>query len=61
MLTFSSTFTREKIKLITEIEPAADTAVNLMSGIYGVKSNLYVSEHKNSRDYDDKKRICQQL
>lgn len=53
MLTFANVFSRERIKLITEIKPAADAVVSLLDSLYGIKSNVYVTEHKNSREYDD--------
>ena len=54
-LTYSSIFSREKIKYITEIKPAADTVLSLLSELYGVKGNLYVSEKKTSREDTEKK------
>ena len=53
MLTYSNVFTRDRIKLITEIKPAADAVIALLEELYGIKTNLYVTEHKNSREYDD--------
>ncbi len=53
LLTYSGTFSREKIKLITEIKPAADAVTGLLSELYGIESNLYVSERKNSREDED--------
>ncbi len=53
-LTYSSIFSREKIKYITEIKPAADAVLSLLFDIYGIKGNLYVSEKKTSREDNEK-------
>ena len=53
ILTYAGIFSREKIKLITEIEPAANDVTELLSELYGIKCNLYVSERKNSREDDE--------
>lgn len=53
-LTYSSVFSREKIKFITEIKPAADAVAALLDDLYGIKSNLYVSERKKSREDEEK-------
>lgn len=50
ILTYSSVFSREKIKFVTEIKPASDAVISILDEIYGVKSNLYVTERKNSRE-----------
>lgn len=50
LLTYSSVFSREKIKLVTEIRPAADTVILLLEELYKIKSNLYITERKNSRE-----------
>ena len=50
LLTYSSIFSREKIKLVTEIKPASDVVISLLDELYGIKSNLYVTERKHSRE-----------
>ena len=55
VLTYSSVFSREKIKFVTEIKPAADTVIALLDELYGIKSNLYVTERKNSKEDTDSK------
>ena len=55
LLTYSSVFSREKIKLVTEIKPASDAVASLLDELYGIKSNLYVSERKNSREDSESK------
>lgn len=55
LLTYSSIFSREKIKFVTEIKPASDTAVSLLRELYDIKSNLYISERKNSREDTESK------
>ena len=55
LLTYSSVFSREKIKLVTEIKPASDTVISLLEELYKIKSNLYVTERKNSREDSDAK------
>ena len=54
LLTYSSIFSRDKIKFITEIKPAADAVISLFDEMYGIKCNLYVSEKKNSREDSEK-------
>ena len=53
MLTYANVFARDRIKLITEIKPAADAVISLLDELYGIRTNLYITEHKNSREYDD--------
>ena len=54
-LTYSSVFSREKIKYITEIKPAADAVISLLDELYGIKCNLYISEKKTSREDTESK------
>ena len=49
-LTYASIFSREKIKYITDINPAADAVLSLLNELYGIKGNLYISEKKTSRE-----------
>ena len=55
ILTYSSVFSREKIKYVTEIKPAAEAVISLLDELYGIKSNLYVTERKNSREDTESK------
>ena len=55
ILTYSSIFSREKIKYVTEIKPAADAVISLLDELYGIKTNLYITERKNSREDTESK------
>lgn len=50
ILTYSTVFSREKIKYVTEFQPASDAVISLLAELYGIKSNLYVTKRKTSRE-----------
>ena len=47
MLLFSTVFSREKLKLVTESKGAAELFLSLLDSLYGIPGHLYESEKKS--------------
>ena len=47
MLLFSTVFSREKLKMVTESKGAAELFLSLLDALYGIPGNLYESEKKS--------------
>ena len=47
MLTYANVFARDRIKLITEIKPAADAVISLLDELYGIRTYRTPARHRD--------------